>query len=69
LTYLVRDISAGSKIRPLLCHYFAGAEALIYVIDSTDQERLEEAVDLMRNVLADPNTHHCHTVLIFLNKQ
>eukprot|EP00904_Undaria_pinnatifida_P013886 jgi/Undpi1/9628/HiC_scaffold_27.g12084.m1 len=63
------DIGGQSKLRPLYRHYYVNMDALIFVIDSADQERLEEARDVMLDFLGDPDTRDCHTVLIFLNKQ
>lgn len=63
------DIGGQSKLRPLWRHYYVNTDALVFVIDSSDQERLEEARDEMFNVLRDPNMRECKTVLIFLNKQ
>ena len=62
-------MSDQAKFRPLWRHYYPDTDAVIFVIDSSDWERLEEARDLMLNVLADPNLHDCRTVLIFLSKQ
>ncbi|CAN0476668.1 unnamed protein product, partial [Hapterophycus canaliculatus] len=58
-----------TKLRPLWRHYFVNTDALIFMVDSSDQERLEEARDEMFHVLRDPNMDDCQTVLIFLNKQ
>ena len=69
LVSLDRDIGGQSKLRPLYRHYYVNMDALIFVIDSADQERLEEARDVMLDFLGDPDTRDCHTVLIFLNKQ
>ncbi|CAM9356501.1 unnamed protein product [Scytosiphon promiscuus] len=63
------DIGGQTKLRPLWRHYFVNTDALIFVVDSSDQERIEEARDEMFHVLRDPNMDDCQTVLIFLNKQ
>ena len=68
--YLVRDASYQREVsRRLWRHFAADTDAVIFVIDSSDQARLEEARDLMLTVLADPYIHDCCTVLLFLNKQ
>ena len=37
------------KIRPLWRHYYAGTQALIFVVDSNDRDRIEEGrQELMR---------------------
>lgn len=37
------DVGGRSKIRPLLRHYYQNTEAVIFVVDSSDEERLPEA--------------------------
>ncbi|CAM9691631.1 unnamed protein product [Choristocarpus tenellus] len=63
------DIGGQDRIRPLWSHYFAGTDALIFVVDSQDHERLDEAWGELYRVLRDPAMDECRTVLIFLNKQ
>ena len=65
-----RDIGGQAKLRRRLWrHYYANTDALIFVLDSSDHERMEEARDEMFHVLEDLNVDDCQTVLIFLNKQ
>ena len=64
-----RDIGGQAKLRRLWRHYYLNTDALIFVLDSSDHERMEEARDEMFHVLMDPNMDKCQTVLIFLNKQ
>eukprot|EP00752_Nemacystus_decipiens_P009788 g8739.t1 len=63
------DIGGQTKLRPLWRHYYINTDALIFVVDSSDLERIEEARDEMFHVLRDPNMDGCQTVLILLNKQ
>ncbi|CAM9915493.1 unnamed protein product, partial [Sphacelaria rigidula] len=63
------DIGGQTKLRPLWRHYSVNTDALVYVVDSADTNRLEEARDEMFNVLRDPNMDDGRTVLILLNKQ
>lgn len=37
------DVGGRDKIRPLLRHYYQNTEAVIFVVDSSDEERLPEA--------------------------
>ena len=37
------DIGGQKKIRALWHHYFSGSDAVIFVVDSNDRERMEEA--------------------------
>jgi ADP-ribosylation factor protein 6 len=41
LQFTVWDIGAQGKIIGLWHHYFEGTDALIYVVDSADEERLD----------------------------
>lgn len=56
------------KIRPLWKHYFQGADALIYVVDSADRERLPEAAEELQRVLSSDDMRHV-SILVMANKQ
>ncbi|CAE6499807.1 unnamed protein product [Rhizoctonia solani] len=45
------DVGGCDKIRPLLRHYTTGTEALIWILDSNDQERLPEAIEELKAML------------------
>ena len=45
------DIGGQERIRPLWKHYFNGVHGIIFVIDSNDVERLEEAKDELNKLL------------------
>ena len=66
--YALWDVGGQEKIRSLWRHYFAGATGLIFVIDSTDIDRLEEAGDALNAILSDQDMRTT-PVLIFANKQ
>mmetsp|Transcript_2556 Transcript_2556/g.9681 ORF Transcript_2556/g.9681 Transcript_2556/m.9681 type:complete len:238 (+) Transcript_2556:363-1076(+) len=66
ITYF--DLGGGENIRSLWSAYFANVHAAIYVIDSSDEKRMDEA----RRVLLDCLQHDYFkgkTVLFFANKQ
>jgi ADP-ribosylation factor protein 1 len=42
ISFTVWDVGGQTKIRPLWRHYFHSTEALIFVVDSADKQRLEE---------------------------
>ena len=56
------------KIRPLWRHYHTGTKALIFVIDSQDAERLEEARIELHRILAARELQDAF-LLVFANKQ
>lgn len=37
-----RDVGGQDKIRPLWRHYFQNTDAIIFVVDSNDKERISE---------------------------
>ena len=43
LTFLIWDVGGQEKVRPLWKSYTRATDAVIFVVDSTDTERLEEA--------------------------
>eukprot|EP00978_Attheya_sp_CCMP212_P005749 scaffold12860_cov54-Attheya_sp.AAC.10 len=68
ITMTVWDIGGQDKIRPLWRHYFQGTQALIYVVDSNDTERIEEACLSLHSVLSADELQDV-VVLVFANKQ
>ena len=67
-SYALWDVGGQDKIRSLWRHYYDGATALIFVIDSTDIDRLDEAGDALNTILSDQEMRTT-PVLIFANKQ
>jgi len=67
ITLNVWDVGGQDKIRPLWRHYFTGTDALIYVVDSTDLNRMEEAKAEFLRIVTDNQMAHA-AVLIFANK-
>lgn len=43
ISFTVWDIGGQDKIRPLWRHYFVGTHGLMFVVDSADANRLDEA--------------------------
>ena len=61
------DVGGCDKIRPLIRHYFQNTQALIFVIDSLDRERLSEAGDELWRMLSEDELRDA-PVLFYLNK-
>ncbi|GMS82079.1 hypothetical protein PENTCL1PPCAC_4254, partial [Pristionchus entomophagus] len=55
ITFLLYDLGASDKIRQRWISIFKDAEALIYVIDCTDDGRIEDAKYELHQHLRDPN--------------
>ncbi|KAI6657274.1 hypothetical protein LOD99_22 [Oopsacas minuta] len=66
--YALWDVGGQDKIRSLWRHYYSGATGLIFVIDSTDVDRIDEAAEALKVILADQEMKSI-PVLIFANKQ
>ncbi|KAK8668683.1 hypothetical protein V6N13_106131 [Hibiscus sabdariffa] len=64
----VWDIGGESKIRPLWKHYFLNVQALIFVVDSSDRQRISEARKELHWALADNELANA-AVLVLANKQ
>jgi ADP-ribosylation factor-like protein 3 len=64
----VWDIGGQKAIRPYWKHYYDNTDALVYVIDSADSKRTEEA-GLELNELLEESKLANVPVLIFANKQ
>jgi ADP-ribosylation factor protein 6 len=61
-------VGGQDKIRPLWRHYYTGTQALIFVVDSTDHARIDEARVELHRILNEREMKQC-LILIFANKQ
>ena len=68
LKFNVWDVGGQHKIRVLWRHYYQNADALIFVVDSTDYERIDEAAEEIQNMLLDEELKNC-VLLVMANKQ
>lgn len=64
----VWDVGGQDKIRPLWRHYFSGTQGLIFVIDSSDRARIEEARQELHRIINDREMKDS-LLLVFANKQ
>merc|ERR1711976_109081 len=64
----VWDVGGQDKIRPLWRHYFTGTQGLIFVVDSNDRARIDEAREELQKILDDREMHDA-LLLVFANKQ
>eukprot|EP01114_Cavostelium_apophysatum_P017700 TRINITY_DN531_c0_g1_i2.p1 TRINITY_DN531_c0_g1~~TRINITY_DN531_c0_g1_i2.p1 ORF type:complete len:222 (+),score=36.12 TRINITY_DN531_c0_g1_i2:182-847(+) len=62
------DIGGRSSIRPLWRHYFQNTDAIIYVVDSNDRERISEAENELRRLVSEDMLRDA-AWLVFANKQ
>jgi len=63
----VWDVGGQDKIRPLWRHYFTGTDAIVWVVDSSDHERLDESRQELHLLMRENEVKACF-LLIFANK-
>lgn len=64
----VWDVGGQDKIRPLWRHYYQGTNGLIYVVDSNDRDRIEDAREELTKMLNEDEMRDA-VLLVFANKQ
>ncbi|MES1922148.1 Arf GTPase arl1 [Bonamia ostreae] len=67
-TFRVWDLGGQTNIRPYWKCYFQDAIAVIFVVDSTDVERLDLARQELLSVVSEEEMANIH-LLVFANKQ
>ena len=68
VVFTVWDVGGQEKLRPLWRHYFNNTDALIFVVDSLDRERIQRAKDEFNSIINDPFMKNS-AILVFANKQ
>jgi len=68
ICFTVWDVGGQDKIRPLWRHYFQNTQGLIFVVDSNDRERIQEAQDELQKMLQEDELRDA-ILLVFANKQ
>ncbi|KAG7323662.1 hypothetical protein KOW79_013364 [Hemibagrus wyckioides] len=68
ISFTVWDVGGQDKIRPLWRHYFQNTQGLIFVVDSNDRERVNEAREELMRMLAEDELRDA-VLLVFANKQ
>eukprot|EP01112_Ceratiomyxa_fruticulosa_P021167 TRINITY_DN737_c0_g2_i1.p1 TRINITY_DN737_c0_g2~~TRINITY_DN737_c0_g2_i1.p1 ORF type:complete len:187 (-),score=54.05 TRINITY_DN737_c0_g2_i1:59-619(-) len=64
----VYDVAGEEKVRQLWRHYFDNKQALIFVVDSSDRERIPEASRELSQLLSQPDLAHI-PLLVLANKK
>ncbi|KAF9426133.1 Auxin response factor 2A [Podila epigama] len=68
LSFTVWDVSGQWGIRRLWHHYFKEARAIIFVVDSSDLDRISEARDEFQRLYSEDDLRDA-PILVFANKQ
>ncbi len=68
LTFTCFDIGGQDKIRKLWHNYYANSDAVVFVVDSNDEQRLSGVNEELQKLMKHPYLEHA-PFLIFANKQ
>ncbi|ODQ65748.1 ARF/SAR superfamily [Nadsonia fulvescens var. elongata DSM 6958] len=68
ISFTVWDVGGQHKIRPLWRYYFQNTQGIIYVVDSNDRDRINEAREELQHMLNDDELRDA-VLLVFANKQ
>merc|ERR1712217_195623 len=68
ISFTVWDVGGQDKIRPLWRHYYQGTQGLIFVVDSNDRDRAEDAREELNKMLNEDEMRDA-VLLVFANKQ
>jgi len=68
ISFTAWDVGGRCPIRPLWRHFYQDKNAMIFVVDSTDRDRVEQAKDEMAKMLQEDALEGI-PLLVFANKQ
>jgi ADP-ribosylation factor protein 1 len=68
ISFTVWDVGGQDKIRPLWRHYYQNTQGLIFVVDSNDRDRIDDAKEELHRMLNEDELRDA-VVLVFANKQ
>merc|ERR1712124_7143 len=68
ISFTVWDGGGQDKIQPLWRHYYQNTQGLIFVIDSNDRDRIEDAREELTKMLNEEEMRDA-VLLVFANKQ
>ena len=68
LNFTVCYVGGQDKNRVLWKHYYQNTDGLIFVVDSNDRDRIEDAAEELKKMLAEEELKDC-AVLVMANKQ
>ena len=62
------DVGGQDKLRVLWKHHYKLSDAIIFVLDSTDKDNIEDAASELNKMLIDEDLNEC-PILVMANKQ
>ena len=67
ISFHVWDVGGQDKIRQLWRHYYQNTQGLIFVVDSNDRERIDDAKEELHKMVNDEELKDA-VVLVYANK-
>mmetsp|Transcript_42651 Transcript_42651/g.84128 ORF Transcript_42651/g.84128 Transcript_42651/m.84128 type:complete len:183 (+) Transcript_42651:197-745(+) len=68
ISFTVWDVGGQNKIRALWRHYYQNTQGVIFVVDSNDRERIDDAREELQKMLQEDELREA-VLLVFANKQ
>merc|ERR1719408_739394 len=68
ISFTVWDVGGQDKIHPLWRHYYQNTQGLIFVVDSNDRDRIDDAREELQKMLNEDEMRDA-VLLVFANKQ
>jgi len=68
VSFTAWDVGGRDKIRPLWRHYYSQTSAVVFVVDSCDKERTDDAAGELAKMLSEDELRGA-PLLVFANKQ
>ena len=68
ISFTVWDVGGQDKIRPLWRYYYENIQGLIFVVDSNDRDRIDDAREELHRMLNEDQLRDV-VLLVFANKQ
>eukprot|EP01071_Lankesteria_metandrocarpae_P006298 Lankesteria_metandrocarpae@DN4309_c0_g1_i2.p1 len=69
ISFTVWDVGGQDKIRPLWRHYYTNTQGLVFVVDSNDRDRIEDAREELHRMISNEEDLKEALLLVFANKQ
>jgi len=67
ITFTAWDLGGHEQVRDLWEEYYSGADAIVFMVDSADHDRFDEAKNEMEQILASPDIVDV-PILVLANK-
>ena len=68
ISFHVWDVGGQDKIRQLWRHYYTNTQGIIFVVDSNDRDRIDDAREELHKMINDEELKDA-VVLVYANKQ